>query len=76
MPAALPSSADGFRKQLVVLTASGKVLALHNGDGRLLWSLDFGRGAALSRLGLWRVPHEVQHDVEVSNLEAGGWLDK
>ena len=60
--------ADGFRKQIVVLTAGGKVLALHNGDGRLLWSLDFGPAAALSRLALWRVPHEVQHDIEVGGL--------
>jgi hypothetical protein len=28
----------GFRKQVVVLTAPGKLLALHNGDGRVLWS--------------------------------------
>jgi hypothetical protein len=28
----------GFRKQVVLLTAPGKLLALHNGDGRVLWS--------------------------------------
>lgn len=68
---------DGFRKQLVVLTSRGKVLALHNGDGRVLWSLDFGPGegtaklAAPSKLALWRVPHDVQHDVEVVALAVG-----
>ena len=56
--------ADGFRKQILALTASGKVVALHNGDGRLLWSLDFGPRAAPSKLALWRVPHDVQHDIE------------
>ncbi|KAL4458516.1 hypothetical protein ABPG75_013381 [Micractinium tetrahymenae] len=61
---------DGFRKQLVVLTAGGKVLALHNGDSRLLWSLDFGPGAGLRKLALWRVPHDVQHDIEVVALAA------
>lgn len=48
-----------------MLTAGGKVLALHNGDGRPLWSLDFGPAAGLRRLALWRVPHDVQHDIEV-----------
>lgn len=59
---------DGFRKQLVVLTAGGKVLALHNGDGRLLWSLDFGPAAGLRKLALWRLPHDVQHEIEVVAL--------
>eukprot|EP00873_Tetraselmis_striata_P009798 jgi/Tetstr1/430062/TSEL_019920.t1 len=36
-----PDSA-GFRKLLVVLTAAGKLLALHNGDGHVVWSLSFG----------------------------------
>ncbi|KAL4426508.1 hypothetical protein ABPG77_008366 [Micractinium sp. CCAP 211/92] len=62
---------DGFRKQLVVLTAGGKVLALHNGDGRPLWSLDFGPEAGLRKLALWRVPHDVQHDIEVVALATG-----
>lgn len=29
---------NGFRKILLVLTEPGKVYALHNGDGRILWS--------------------------------------
>ncbi|PRW59755.1 ER membrane complex subunit 1 [Chlorella sorokiniana] len=63
--------ADGFRKQVVALTQSGKVLALHNGDGRLLWSLDLGRGAGLRKLVLWRVPHDVQHDIQVAAVATG-----
>ena len=62
---------DGFRKQVVVLTAGGKVAALHNGDGRLLWAADFGGGAAGAvplKLALWRVPHRVGEDVEVVAL--------
>lgn len=51
-------------------------MALHTGDGRLLWSLDFGRGAAMSKLGLWRVPHEVQHDVEVGGAWEAACLGK
>lgn len=62
---------DGFRKQIVALTSSGKVVALHNGDGRLLWSLDFGRAAGLRKLVLWRVPHDVQHDIQVAAVGTG-----
>jgi hypothetical protein len=53
-----------------VLTSGGKVLALHNGDGRLLWSLDFGPAAAPRKLALWRLPHDMQHDTEASGAGA------
>eukprot|EP00887_Chlorella_sp_A99_P006353 scaffold3.g6353.t1 len=60
---------DGFRKQIVVLTRGGVVAALHNGDGRLLWTLDFGgggpRAAPPRRLAPWRVPHRVGEDIQV-----------
>ena len=65
--------ADGFRKQLVVLTSRGKVVALHNGDGRVLWAADFGRAAGLRKLALWRLPHDVQHDIEVRGQAGAGW---
>ena len=29
---------NGFRKLLIVLTKAGKLLALHSGDGLILWS--------------------------------------
>lgn len=70
LPLPFRPPADGFRKQVVALTSSGKVVALHNGDGRLLWSLDFGRAAGLRKLVLWRVPHDVQHDIQVGGCTA------
>ena len=36
---------QGFRKILIVLTAAGKVFALHNGDGHIVWSYFPGVGA-------------------------------
>ena len=33
--------ADGFRKQIIVATKSGKVAAMHTGDGRVLWDVNF-----------------------------------
>ena len=36
---------QGFRKIVVVLTAAGKVFALHNGDGHVVWSYFPGGGA-------------------------------
>lgn len=71
LPTPLLLRADGFRKQAVVLTAGGQVAALHTGDGRVLWSLNFGRGEGLRKLALWRVPHDVKHDIEVGG-ERGG----
>ena len=29
---------NGFRKLLIVLTKEGKLLALHSGDGYIVWS--------------------------------------
>jgi hypothetical protein len=57
---------DGFRRQLVVTTASGKVLALHTGDGRVLWSLDFGAAAAPKKLAPWRTPHDILQDALIA----------
>lgn len=36
--------AQGFRKLLVLLTDVGKLLALHNGDGRVVWSTFLSQG--------------------------------
>ncbi|KAG7669833.1 hypothetical protein Ndes2437B_g06022 [Nannochloris sp. 'desiccata'] len=63
---------DGFRRQLVVTTATGKVLALHTGDGRVLWSLDFGAAAAPHRLASWRTPHDVLHDALIAAFRPVG----
>lgn len=49
--------ANGFRRMIVLLAATGKVYALHNGDGRLLWARAPGAGeAAPTAALLWRQP--------------------
>ncbi|XP_006654166.1 ER membrane protein complex subunit 1 [Oryza brachyantha] len=62
---------NGFRKLLIVLTKAGKVIALHTGDGRIIWSnlLQSLRasksGEMPSALSLyqWQVPHHrVMHE--------------
>jgi hypothetical protein len=63
---------DGFRRQLIVTTATGKVLALHTGDGRVLWSLDFGATAAPQRIASWRTPHDVLHDALIAAFRPVG----
>ncbi|URD98088.1 hypothetical protein MUK42_31186 [Musa troglodytarum] len=56
---------NGFRKLIIVLTRAGKVLALHTGDGRVVWSVllpalrrseTCGNPFAL-RVYQWQVPH-------------------
>ena len=56
---------DGFRRQLILATAAGKIVALHTGDGRVLWSLDFGAEGAPTRLAPWRTPHDLKNDALV-----------
>lgn len=46
---------NGFRKILLVLTEPGKVFALHNGDGRILWST-FLPGT-WNHMFHWTTPH-------------------
>ena len=53
---------DGFRKQLLVATAYGKVMSLHTGDGRVLWSIDLGGDTPPLRLAPWRSAHDLQAD--------------
>ncbi|XP_010925904.1 uncharacterized protein [Elaeis guineensis] len=56
---------NGFRKLIIVLTRAGKLLALHTGDGRVIWSLLLpslhrseacGHPSALN-IYQWQVPH-------------------
>ncbi|OAY79607.1 ER membrane protein complex subunit 1 [Ananas comosus] len=55
---------NGFRKLIIVLTRAGKILALHTGDGRVIWSHflslhlseDCKPYTAL-RIYQWQVPH-------------------
>jgi hypothetical protein len=68
----LPSrDANGFRKLIVSLAACGKLLALHNGDGHVVWSVNFGTGDAPHDVLPWRTPHDVQHAAEVRCSAAG-----
>ncbi|XP_024314379.1 ER membrane protein complex subunit 1 isoform X2 [Brachypodium distachyon] len=56
---------NGFRKLLIILTKAGKVMALHTGDGRIIWSnfLPFlrasksGEISSALRIYQWQVPH-------------------
>ncbi|XP_010049094.2 ER membrane protein complex subunit 1 [Eucalyptus grandis] len=70
---------NGFRKLLIVLTGSGKVFALHTGDGRIVWSLlvqslrksekcDYPTGL---RIYPWQVPHHHAMDENPSVLVVG-----
>eukprot|EP00245_Coleochaete_scutata_P017709 TRINITY_DN8832_c0_g2_i1.p1 TRINITY_DN8832_c0_g2~~TRINITY_DN8832_c0_g2_i1.p1 ORF type:complete len:1022 (-),score=187.79 TRINITY_DN8832_c0_g2_i1:311-3376(-) len=62
---ALTADHNGFRKLIVALTRSGKVYALHSGDGRIVWSTfaspfrwrPSGERPVVLKLLLWRVPH-------------------
>lgn len=56
---------NGFRKLIIVLTRAGKVLALHTGDGRVVWSVllstrhrsETCRNPAALSLLQWQIPH-------------------
>ncbi|KDP34198.1 hypothetical protein JCGZ_07769 [Jatropha curcas] len=70
---------NGFRKLLIVLTKSGKVFALHTGDGRIVWSLLLNSlrksEACENPTGLnvyqWQVPHHHAMDENPSVLVVG-----
>lgn len=63
---------NGFRKLIIVLTKAGKVLALHTGDGRVVWSLllpslrksESCQYPSVLNLYQWQVPH---HHAMVEN---------
>ncbi|KAJ9183490.1 hypothetical protein P3X46_007335 [Hevea brasiliensis] len=70
---------NGFRKLLIVLTKSGKVFALHTGDGRIVWSLllnslrksETCENPTGLNLYQWRVPHHHAMDENPSVLVVG-----
>lgn len=49
----------GFRRMLVVATASG-VYALHSGDGHVLWSWHGLPSCAVEHVLRWKTPHDLQ----------------
>ncbi|KAK9804018.1 hypothetical protein WJX73_002264 [Symbiochloris irregularis] len=63
--------AAGFRKQLLVLSTMGRLLALHSGDGRVLWSTAFDPTCLPTHLKLWRTSHDAVHAPEVIVLGNG-----
>ncbi|GAB4854302.1 hypothetical protein Ancab_022888 [Ancistrocladus abbreviatus] len=70
---------NGFRKLLIVLTKSGKLFALHTGDGRVVWSLllpYLRKSQACEHLFAlnvyqWQVPHHHVLDENPSILVVG-----
>jgi len=68
----------GFRRAILVATASGRVAALHNGDGRTLWAREFGRAGAAKHLLPWASFHDLTHAPRAALLapgpESGGAL--
>eukprot|EP00884_Botryococcus_braunii_P012429 jgi/Botrbrau1/21187/Bobra.0061s0078.1 len=66
---------NGFRRLIVVSTASGKVYGLHSGDGRVLWSLSFPPASQPAQLVVWRKSHDPTHAPQVAlfgKSSAGG----
>lgn len=61
---------NGFRRLLLLLTGSGSVYALHNGDGHVLWRWDPPSGWFPSVAVAWRTPHDLTHAPEMLLLPA------
>ncbi|KAH7658285.1 Quinoprotein alcohol dehydrogenase-like protein [Dioscorea alata] len=70
---------NGFRKLVIVLTKAGKVLALHTGDGRIIWSVllpslresDVCDSPIALNIYQWHVPHHHAMDENPSLLIVG-----
>lgn len=70
---------NGFRKLIIVLTKAGKVLALHTGDGRVVWSLlvpslrrsERCQDPSALNIYQWQVPHHHAMDENPSVLVVG-----
>ncbi|EEF45897.1 catalytic, putative [Ricinus communis] len=70
---------NGFRKLLIALTKSGKVFALHTGDGRVVWSVfmnslrksDACENPTGVNMYQWQVPHHHAMDENPSVLVVG-----
>ncbi|KAJ8450475.1 hypothetical protein Cgig2_002160 [Carnegiea gigantea] len=70
---------NGFRKLFIVLTKAGKLLALHSGDGRIVWSLllpslrksETCENPVALNLYQWQVPHHHALDENPAVLVVG-----
>lgn len=55
----------------MVLTSAGKVFALHNGDGRVMWSMSYGPEAAPNHLFSWCQFHDLTHAPQLVVMTTG-----
>lgn len=66
---------NGFRKLLLALTSSGKLAALHSGDGHVVWERDYGSALSPAPTPLlllpWRSSHDVEHEPQVISCRSG-----
>eukprot|EP00798_Chlamydomonas_sp_ICE-L_P006703 gene6703-3373_t len=65
---------NGYRKLILALTSCGKLLALHNGDGRVVWSCSYDAdvdGGVPQFLLNWKTFHDLTHAPQVALLYAG-----
>uniref|UniRef100_A0A0D6QZZ8 ER membrane protein complex subunit 1 n=1 Tax=Araucaria cunninghamii TaxID=56994 RepID=A0A0D6QZZ8_ARACU len=70
---------NGFRKLLIVLTKAGKLLALHSGNGRIVWSLlvptfqksNECQAPSVLKVFPWQVPHQHALDENPAVLIVG-----
>ena len=62
---------NGFRKLIVALTSAGKALALHNGDGRVVWAARYDPAAPPTHLLRWRRFHDLAHSPQLALARAG-----
>lgn len=66
---------NGLRRLLVLLTARGKLFAMHSGDGRLLWTSSAPAALAGSapqrQLLPWRRFHDLTHAPQLLLLSPG-----
>lgn len=62
---------NGFRKLIVVITVAGKALALHNGDGRVVWAARYPPTRTPTHLLLWKRFHDLTHATQLLLVAAG-----
>jgi hypothetical protein len=63
---------NGHRQLILVLTSGGRLAALHNGDGRVLWARQYAPGAAPQLLLRWRTFHDLTHAPQARHTGGGG----
>lgn len=64
---------NGLRKAMLLMTGPGKLLALHNGDGRTMWSRFLAPlpGGSRNSLVSWRSFHDTTHSPQMAVLQSG-----